>query len=133
MSTTTATHEFQPYRKSQRFCGYKIDNYARCSLPATADVHYVKAANPIAVNEEQPPQPDRASSLSPTQERLENAFLMAYDLAGIDAEPLPERLPESAYTPGYMSKVRELREVFAIVRARAANSNVASNPDDIER
>ena len=48
--------------------------------------------------------------------RLENAFLMVYDLAGMDTHPLPESLPESAYVPGYMSKVRELREVFALVK-----------------
>lgn len=52
--------------------------------------------------------------------RLENAFLMAYDLAGIDATPLPEALPESAYIEGYMSKVRELREVFALASKAAA-------------
>ena len=51
------------------------------------------------------------------RDRLANGFLMAYDLAAIDSEPLPERLPESAYVPGYMDKVRELREVHAIAVA----------------
>jgi hypothetical protein len=61
-------------------------------------------------------------------QRLENAFLMAYDLAGIDVEPLPERLPESAYVPGYMDQVRELREVFAVasehVRTALASAQI---------
>jgi hypothetical protein len=60
--------------------------------------------------------------------RLENAFLMAYDLAGIDAHPLPEVLPEKYYADGYMAKVRELREVFAIAskHVRAALASIDS-------
>lgn len=53
--------------------------------------------------------------------RLRNAFLMAYDLAGVDATPVPEVLPESAYVPGYMDKVRELREVFALASAQVTS------------
>jgi hypothetical protein len=47
--------------------------------------------------------------------RLENAFLMAYDLAGMTTHPLPEALPESMYAPSYMDKVRELQAVAAII------------------
>lgn len=62
----------------------------------------------------------KVAALRDTLKRLENAFLMVYDLAGIDATPSPEALPESAYVPGYMDKVRELREVFALVTADVA-------------
>lgn len=67
-----------------------------------------------------PAQPvDRELDLYHDFARLRNAFLITYDLAGIDASPLPEALPESVYVPGYMDKVRELREVYALVTAAA--------------
>lgn len=66
----------------------------------------------------------RHSTVAQYLKRLENAFLMVYDLAGLDTHPLPEALPESTYVPGYMDKVRELREVFALV----VTSHLAEHP-----
>jgi hypothetical protein len=123
-STTTTTET--PDVECQ-FCDFR-GTFAEGAAHRRQTQHLIRTVTAGDLRREQAsaPAPQPELDAGDYLRRLENAFLMAYDLAGIDAEPLPERLPEKYYADGYMAKVRELREVFAIAfeHAREALAGV---------
>lgn len=53
-------HEFKPYQRAPFYCGEMIDNYARCSMPASHDIHMVAEADKVDEAVETHPQIESA-------------------------------------------------------------------------